>query len=71
MHAYLIEDQTQADANTRQMVRVCQQTYTRMAAAGKLTGEQVQLATDASQESVAKLTRELREPAGVPGGPAH
>lgn len=60
MQAYLKEDHDGADANTKQMVPVCQQTYARMGAAGKLTGEQVQLAKDASQESVAELTRELQ-----------
>lgn len=60
MQAYLKEDPDGADAHTRQLVPVCQQTYARMAAAGKLTGEQVQLAKDASQESVAELTRDLQ-----------
>jgi hypothetical protein len=35
-----------------------------MAAAGKLSQEQVQLAQDASQESIAKLTQELQGPIG-------
>ena len=61
MQAYLNEDRDGADSSTRQLVPVCQQTYARMAAAGKLSSQQVQLAKDASQEAVTKLTRELQE----------
>jgi hypothetical protein len=60
MQAYLHDDQDGADANTKKLVPVCQQTYSKMAAAGQLTEEQVQQAKDASQESVAKLTEELQ-----------
>ena len=63
MQAYLKEDHDGADANTKQLVPVCQQTYTRMAASGALPREQVQLARDVSRESVAKLTRELEDAA--------
>jgi len=62
MRAYLDEDRGRADANTKRLVPVCQRTYARMAASGKLTGEQVQLAEDASRESVASVTEELRRP---------
>ncbi len=60
MQAYLKEDPDGADANTQQLVPACQQTYTQMAAAGELTSQQVQLAKDASRESLAELTRELQ-----------
>lgn len=60
MQAYLTDDHDGADASTKQLVPVCQQTYSRMAAGGKLTGEQVQLVEDASQESIAELTRQLQ-----------
>ncbi len=60
MQAYLHEDHDRADANTKKLVPVCQQTYTQMAAAGELSEEQVQLAEEASRESVAKLTQELQ-----------
>jgi len=60
MQAYLKEDHDGADANTKQLVPVCQQTYTQMAASGALSQQQVELAKDASRESVAKLTQELR-----------
>ena len=46
MHAYLNEDHEGADRNTQRLVPVCQQTYARMAAAGKLPEEQVGLAED-------------------------
>jgi hypothetical protein len=59
MQAYLKEDQDGADANTRRLVPVCQKTYERMAAAGSLSEEQVQLAKDASRESILRLTQEL------------
>jgi hypothetical protein len=60
MQAYLNEDRDGADKSTRQLVPVCQRTYAQMAAIGELSAEQVQLAEDASQESVAKLTQELQ-----------
>ncbi len=60
MQVYVHEDHDGADANTKRLVPVCQQTYTKMAAAGELSQEQVQHAKDASRESVAKLTRELQ-----------
>ena len=60
MQAYLNEDRDGADQNTRQLVPVCQRTYAQMAAIGELSEDQVQLAEDASQESVAKLTEELQ-----------
>jgi hypothetical protein len=63
MQVYLKEDHDSADANTKQLVPMCQRTYAKMAAAGELSQEQVQLAEEASQESVAKLTRELQGPA--------
>jgi hypothetical protein len=63
MQAYLKEDHDGADANTQQLVPLCQRTYAKMAAAGELSQEQVQLAEEASQDSVAKLTQELQEPA--------
>jgi hypothetical protein len=63
MQAYLKEDHDGADANTKQLVPLCQQTYAKMAAAGELSQEQVQLAKESSQESVAKLTQELQGPA--------
>jgi len=61
MQVYLTEDREGADANSKRLVPLCQQTYARMVAAGKLTGEQVQLAKDASRDSVARLTQELQE----------
>jgi len=64
MQAYLNEDRDGADESTRQLVPVCQRTYGQMAAIGELSEDQVQLAEDASRESVAKLTEELqRRPA--------
>jgi hypothetical protein len=63
MQAYLKEDHDGADTNTKQLVPMCQRTYAKMAAAGELSQEQVQLAEEASQESVARLTRELEGPA--------
>jgi hypothetical protein len=60
MQAYLDEDRAGADQNTRQLVPVCQRTYAQMAAIGELSEDQVQLAEDASRESVAKLTEELQ-----------
>ncbi len=63
MQAYLKEDRNGADANTQQLVPLCQRTYAKMAAAGELSQEQVQLAEEASQDSVAKLTQELQGPA--------
>jgi hypothetical protein len=63
MQAYLHEDHDGADATTQQMVPVCQQTYARMAASGKLSEEQVRLAEGTSQESIARLTEELQAPA--------
>jgi hypothetical protein len=65
MQAYLREDQDGADASTKQMVPVCQQTYAKMAAAGELSEEQVQEAKQTSQESVAKLTEELQDGLGA------
>jgi len=59
MQAYLKEDHDGADANTKQLVPLCQRTYTQMAAAGELSQEQVQLAEEVSRESVANLTQEL------------
>jgi hypothetical protein len=63
MQAYVKEDHDGADTNTKQLVPMCQKTYAKMAAAGELSQEQVQLANEASQESVARLTRELQGPA--------
>ena len=60
MQAYLNEDRDGADESTRQLVPVCQRTYGQMAAIGELSEDQVQLAEDASRESVAKLTEELQ-----------
>ena len=60
MQAYLNEDRDGANANSRQLVPMCQRTYAQMAAAGELSEEQVQLAENASRESVAKLTQELQ-----------
>jgi len=65
MQAYLKEDQHGADANTRRMVPVCQRTYAQMAAAGELSEERVLEATQASQESVARLNEELQGPAAA------
>jgi hypothetical protein len=62
MQAYLKEDHDGADANTKQLVPMCQRTYAKMAAAGELSQEQVQLAEEASQESIARLARELQGP---------
>jgi hypothetical protein len=59
MQAYLKEDQDGADANTKQMVPLCQKTYEKMAAAGELSEEQIQEAKESSQQAVAKLTEEL------------
>ena len=61
MRAYLKEDHDGADASTKQMVPVCQQTYAKMAAAGELSDEQVKEAKQTSQESVAKLSEELQD----------
>lgn len=63
MQAYLKEDHDGADANTKQLVPMCQRRYAKMAAAGELSQEQVQLAEEASQDSVARLTQELQGPA--------
>ena len=60
MQAYLNEDRDGADESTRQLVPVCQRTYGQMAAIGELSEDQVQLAEDASRESVAKLTGEVQ-----------
>lgn len=60
MKAYLKEDMDGADANTKQLVPVCQQTYSKMAAAGELSAEQVRSARESSKESVARLTEELQ-----------
>jgi hypothetical protein len=60
MQAYLKEDHDGAYANTRQMVPVCQRTYAQMAAAGQLSEQQLQLAKDATRESVDQLTQELQ-----------
>jgi hypothetical protein len=60
MQAYLNEDHDGADANTQQMVPVCQRTYARMAEAGELSKDQVLEARQASRESVARLTEELQ-----------
>jgi hypothetical protein len=65
MQAYLKEDHDGADANTKRLVPVCQRAYAQMAAAGELSDEQVQLAENASQESVVKLTEELQARAPV------
>jgi hypothetical protein len=62
MQAYLNEDHDGADANTKQMVPVCQRTFARMAAAGQLSEDQVQEARRASQESIAMLAKELQGP---------
>jgi hypothetical protein len=61
MQAYLKEDQDGADANTKKLVPMCQQTYNQMADAGELSEEQVKEAKQASQESVARLTEELQD----------
>ena len=60
MRVYLREDREGADTNAQRLVPVCQQTYRKMASEGTLTIDQIQTATDASRESVAKLTEELQ-----------
>jgi hypothetical protein len=61
MQAYLKEDHDAANANTKKLVPMCQQTYTQMADAGELSEEQVKEAKQESQESIARLTEELQD----------
>jgi hypothetical protein len=65
MQAYLKEDHDGADANTKKMVPVCQQTYAKMAKAGALPPEQVQLAQEASAEAVSTLTHDIQAKLGT------
>jgi hypothetical protein len=60
MRVYLNEDRDSADRNAKRMVPVCQQIYRKMAFKGALTMDQIQTAKDASGDSVAKLTEELK-----------
>jgi hypothetical protein len=60
MQLYLNENRDGADTNARRMVPVCQQTYRKMASDGTLTMDQIRTAKDASRDSVAKLTEELK-----------
>ena len=60
MQLYLNENREGADTDARRVVPVCQKTYRKMASEGTLTMDQIQTAKDASRESVAKLTEELK-----------